>query len=49
MVLNSGNSRHWFLLALLPKQFQIPVLDSTAGSLYQANSQKNHKDADVTQ
>jgi len=24
-------------------------LDSTAGSLYQANSQKNHKDADVTQ
>ena len=29
---NSGNGRHWFLLTLLPKQFQILVLDSTAGS-----------------
>jgi len=36
---NSGNSRHWFLLALLPKQFQILVLDSTAGSFIKPTSQ----------
>lgn len=29
---NSEHSQHWFLLALMPKQFQILVLDSMAGN-----------------
>lgn len=37
---NSENSRHWFLLALLPKQFQILVLDSTAGSFIKPTAKK---------
>ena len=28
----SEHSQHWFLLALMPKQFQILVLDSMAGN-----------------
>ena len=37
---NSENSQHWFLLALLPKQFQILVLDSTAGNFIKPTAKK---------
>lgn len=37
---NSENSQHWFLLALLPKQFQILVLDSMAGNFIKPTAKK---------
>ena len=40
---NSENSQHWFLLALLPKQFQILVLDSTAGNFIKPTVKKSHQ------
>jgi len=37
---NSEKSRHWFLHDLLPKQFQILVLDSIAGNLNKPTAKK---------
>ena len=37
---NSENSQHWFLLALLPKQFQILVLDTLAGNFIKPTAKK---------
>ena len=37
---NTENSQHWFLLALLPKQFQILVLDSLAGNFIKPTAKR---------
>ena len=37
---NSENSQHWFLLVLLPTQFQILVLDSVAGNFIKPTAKK---------
>lgn len=37
---NPGQSKHWFLIAVLPKQHQILVLDSLAGAFIKPSAKK---------